>query len=178
MGAARMTSLAPRMDSFRLTAQIRRPGHDCAVTIFRDNETLSPELVLVDPELAARARERLEEPRIPKVSAPVRPSAPAATPRSATPEIGRAGPQAPAATRPRPVRRRLLFRFAVTVGLALVAAAVLVVDSDAPGVSVPAVDRSTPLRVEEPANPAVENADARPPGPASKKAAVIATPHR
>ena len=71
---------------------------------------------------------------------------------------------------------------AAVVGLAVFAAAVLVVDSDAPGLLVPAGGRPAPALDDEPASPTTApTTEARPPapaGPAARKAATIATPHR
>jgi hypothetical protein len=147
-----------------------------------DRETLSPELVLVDPELAAWARERLEERRAPSISADPAPP-PVATPRPAAPEIGGDGdsPAVPA-RRSRPRRRRGRLLIAAVVGLAVVVAAALVVDSDAPGVSGPAGGRPALALEDEPASPpAPKTKPAPPPAPPSSpsgKAAKIATPHR
>jgi hypothetical protein len=149
-----------------------------------DRETVSPELVLVDPELAAWARERLEERRVPPKRADPAPAPPVATPRPAAPEIGGDGdsPAVPA-RRSRPRRRRGRLLIAAVVGLAVIVAAALVVDSDAPGVSGPSGGRPALALEDEPTSPPAPNTKPPPSPPAppaspSGKAATIATPHR
>jgi hypothetical protein len=162
------------------------------VTGASDRETVSPELVLVDPELAAWARERLEERRVPPISADPAPP-PVATPRPGAPDTGGDGdsPAVPA-RRSRPRRRRGRVLIAAVVGLAVVVAAALVVDSDAPGVSGPAGGRPALALEDEPTSPPAPKPPPPPPAPNTKppppppappaspsgKAATIATPHR
>jgi hypothetical protein len=171
----------------------RRAGADGGLTPTDDTKALSPELVLVDPELAAWARERLQERRVPPKPADPAPAPLVATPRPAGPEIS--GDEDRPARRSRPIRRRARLLIAAVVGLAVVVAAALVVDSDAPGVSGPAGGRPALALENEPTSPPAPNTKQLPPPPAppppappppappppaprAGKAATIATPHR
>jgi hypothetical protein len=142
------------------------------VTGASDREIVSPELVLVDPELAAWARERLEERRVQPIPADPAPAPPVATRRPAAPEVGADGDVPAVATKPsRPIRRRGRLLIAAVVGLAVTVATVLAVDRDAPGVRVPPlVDAAGPTGL--PPTSSVE------PAPARTKAAAIPTPPR
>jgi hypothetical protein len=148
------------------------------VTSGSNRATLSPELVLVDPELAPWARERLEEPGVPPTRADPAP----APPVPAAPKVGADEARSAFDTKlTQPIRRRRRFLIAAVMGVAVVAAAVLVVDSDAPGVSIPGGGRPAPALEHESASPSAPHAEAPPPapaGPASKRTATIAMPRR
>jgi hypothetical protein len=118
-------------------------------------EPLSPELVLVDPELGARARAALPEPV-------VAPTPPRPTPRPAAPVEAPAPHRAP--TRPYPIWARVTAALWLLVLGILIGGAAIPHAQDKPRVIPPAEDPSAAICERQDATPPPTPPTARIPG--------------